>query len=70
MSWERSEDERKVCKVLEGVAAKIGAKSIQAGERCFLISVKLYALIAFASGHCVRYAEDALCLPGHWGAEG
>ncbi|OBZ77066.1 Aryl-alcohol dehydrogenase [NADP(+)] [Grifola frondosa] len=28
--WERSEDERKVCKALEKVAAEVGAKSIQA----------------------------------------
>ena len=29
--WMRTESERKVCKVLERVAAEIGAKSIQAG---------------------------------------
>lgn len=29
--WERNETERKVAKVLEGVAAKVGASNIQAG---------------------------------------
>ena len=29
--WERTEAERKVCKVLEEVAEEVGAKSIQAG---------------------------------------
>ena len=29
--WERTEDERKVCKALEEIAKQVGAKSIQAG---------------------------------------
>lgn len=29
--WERNETERKVTKVLEGIAAKVGASNIQAG---------------------------------------
>ena len=31
MKWERSEDDRKMCKALEQVAKEVGAKSIQAG---------------------------------------
>ena len=31
-NWERTEDERKVVKVLEEVAAQVGAKTVQAGE--------------------------------------
>lgn len=31
--WERNEEERRVCKALEKVAAEIGAKSITAGKR-------------------------------------
>ena len=30
-NWERTEEERKVCKVLEEVAAEVGAPNIQAG---------------------------------------
>lgn len=30
--WERTEEERKVAKVLEEVAAEVGAPNIQAGE--------------------------------------
>ena len=30
--WERTEDQRKVCKALEEVAKQVGTKSIQAGE--------------------------------------
>ena len=33
--WERTEAERKVCKVLEEVAQEVGAKSIQAGKPLF-----------------------------------
>lgn len=31
-TWERSEDEKKMCKALEKVAAEVGAVSIRAGE--------------------------------------
>ena len=30
--WERTEEERKVCKALEEVAKQVGTESIQAGE--------------------------------------
>ena len=30
--WERTEEERKVCKALEEVAKQVGVTSIQAGE--------------------------------------
>ena len=30
-NWERNETERAVCKVLEEIAAEVGAKSIQSG---------------------------------------
>ena len=30
--WERTDDQKKVCKALEKVAEEVGAKSIQAGE--------------------------------------
>ena len=34
--WERTEDQKKVCRALEKVAEEVGAKSIQAGESiCF-----------------------------------
>ena len=32
LDWERTEDQRRVCKALEEVAQQVGAKSIQAGE--------------------------------------
>lgn len=32
--WERTEDEKKMCKALEEIAKQVGAKSIQAGK-CF-----------------------------------
>ena len=31
--WERTEDERKVCKALEEVAKQVGTSSIQAGKQ-------------------------------------
>ena len=34
-SWERTEDQKKMCKALEQVAAEVGATSIRAGK-CFL----------------------------------
>ena len=30
-SWERTENERKICKALEEVAKQVGAKNIQSG---------------------------------------
>ena len=33
--WERTEEERKVCKALEEVAKQVGVTSIQAGK-CYL----------------------------------
>ena len=32
LGWERTEEERKMCKALEEVARQVGAKNIQAGE--------------------------------------
>ena len=34
--WERTDDQKKVCKALEKVAEDVGAKSIQAGEFKFI----------------------------------
>ena len=34
-TWERTEDEKKVCAALEKVAEEVGAKSIGAGEHAF-----------------------------------
>ena len=31
LHWERTEEQRKICKVLEEVAEEVGAKNIQAG---------------------------------------
>lgn len=35
-NWERNDQEKKVCKALEKVAAEAGAKSITAGMSCIL----------------------------------
>ena len=31
LNWERTEEERAVCKILEEIAQEVGAKNIQAG---------------------------------------
>ena len=36
--WERTEDERKVCLVLEEVAKEVGVESITSGEWLFMMS--------------------------------
>ena len=40
-SWERTEDQKKVCKALEQVAQEVGAVSVRAGVYgCFLHAVR------------------------------
>lgn len=36
-SWERSEEEKKVCKALEKVAAEVGAKHITSGKPLYVL---------------------------------
>ena len=43
IGWERSEDERKVCLVLEKIAAEVGTESVTAGMR-FAIESGSYIL--------------------------
>ncbi|KAI0088545.1 aryl-alcohol dehydrogenase [Irpex rosettiformis] len=42
-SWERSEDEKKVCKVLEGVAKSVGAKGITSVAIAYVMHKSPYA---------------------------
>ena len=65
--WERTEDERKMCKALEDVAQQVGAKSIQAGESHHLHRPRRIISIALAVSSRYRLcdAQDDPCLPNH-----
>lgn len=67
-SWERTEDQKKVCKALEKVAAEVGATSIRAGKSCSLGYVLRRAHGRLASGARIPHAQNDSCLPYSWRA--
>ena len=61
---ERTESQRAVAKVLEEVAAEVGAPNIQAGERHSIPSLSMtLTKRMLSSGDRIRDAEDAICVP-------
>ena len=70
--WERNEEEKKVCKALEKVAAQVGAKHITSGIQkvLFLEKKKNSLMLRFKSCHCICHAEDTLRFPGYWRSKG
>jgi aryl-alcohol dehydrogenase-like predicted oxidoreductase len=74
-NWERTEEERKVCLVLEDIAKEVGAHSITAGER-FSDNSLLHRVgvsadpICDRSGYRIPPPEDAVCIPNRWRPQG
>ena len=70
LPWERTEQEKTVCKALEKVAAEVGAKHITAG--IFSANRNIFVKLADVSlsGHRISYAEDTLCLPDYRRSKG
>lgn len=66
--WERTEDEKKVCKVLEEIAKDIGAKNITSGKPT-TISFEMAVLTFPDSGDRVLDAKNRLCFPHCWWAQ-
>ena len=68
--WERNEQEKRVCKALEKVAAEVGAKHINAGNIfCKKLNYFRDTLIS-SSCHCICHAEDTLCFSDYWRSKG
>jgi len=68
--WERNEKEKLVCKALEKVAEEIGAKHITAGTPLSSSFPSLFDLHYLFSCDCLSYAQDSICLPNCWRAQG
>ena len=63
---ERTESQRAVAKVLEEVAAEVGAPNIQAGERHFIPSLPMtLTKRMLSSGDRIRDAEDPIRVPDY-----
>ena len=74
-NWERTEEERKVCLVLEDIAKEVGAHSITAGEQIPHNSL-LHRVgpsadpICDRSGYRIPPAKDAVRIPNRWRPQG
>jgi hypothetical protein len=60
--WERTAEERRICKALEAIAEEIGAKNITSGKQT-TTSFEMVVLTSSDSGDCVLDAENRLCFP-------
>ena len=70
-NWERTEEERKVCLVLEQVAKEVGTESITASELPFLGRVRVgQAEQSLTSCDRVPPSKDAVCVPSSRRPEG
>jgi Aldo/keto reductase family len=73
--WERTEEERKVCLVLEQVASEVGVEEISSGRSILQMDelpVELTRnLFCFGttSRNCVPHAQDPICFPDYRGTE-
>lgn len=65
--WERTEDEKKICKALEKVAKEVGTKHITAGELYLFLSFipKEVLVLNPSLFSCPRisFAENTFCVP-------
>lgn len=70
--WERTEDETKMSRALEKVAAEVGVQSITAGQPiinfAFVTQSDIFTL--HDSGHRLPPPKDPVCLSHHWWSQG
>lgn len=70
--WERTEEERKVCLVLEDIAKEVGVDSISAGKRVPYSRLLHLVLGAYAdltcdtSGDRIPPSQDPVCISDRW----
>jgi aryl-alcohol dehydrogenase-like predicted oxidoreductase len=68
--WERTEEERKVCLVLEQVASEVGVEDITSGGSNSPRVGSCANVCWHCSRHCVLDAQNPIRISDHRGAEG